>query len=302
MAGVFSIVSKKIGEGGVKQGVEVRRLQQLLSMAGFRRVGTPDGSWGKNTTAAWEEYQQSYGYARPRQFVEGGDPENRLFHLALRAGVLFPLPSGQLGANGVRACFDTMRALQVPYGWDGKERPYGNGTMMTWGLALNGNTSWAICTKPGGRLTATFDMNVPLASNCSAFANVMMSVWRAGNLHNAQYSASQDCGGDDPAKNLSKRYGYVPLPGSPKPPQGVQARPGLYTSLEELKAALKANELYHFAICRPSGFITHDTVLLDGDVYECNCNKTPACYKTSLDERWETIRQQKKYAIVSASA
>jgi len=293
--GVFRIVNKKIGEGGAKQGVEVKRLQQLLYMAGFTRVGAPDGKWGTNTTLAWQEYQDTYGHWPTRSFVEGGDPENRLFYLALSARVLIPLPSGELGSKGLKSHYGAVRDLKIPYGW----KDHGNGTMMTWGLALNGNVSWAICTKPGGRLTTEFDMKVPRASNCTAFANVLMSIWDSGNLHNANYSASQAAGGADPGMNLSKRYGYAPLRGSPKPPLGVAARPGLYTSLDDLNADIQPGRLYHFAICKPDGFVTHDTVLLDGEIYECNLDKTPACYRSSLDDRWARIRHAKKYAIVS---
>jgi hypothetical protein len=303
MAGVFTIVSKKIGEGGDKRGTEVKRLQQLLSMAGYTRVGTPDGSWGKNTTLAWMQYQEEFGIRPARPFLDGHDPANKLFDLADRAGVLIPLPS-QPGAKGLKAHLDTVREIKLPYGWHdaGKDKTYGNGTMMTWGLALNGDHSYAICTKPGGRMSALFDKKVPRASNCTAFANVLLSIWFAGNLHYPKYSASQDAGGTDESKNLGLRYGLTPLAGSPKLPAGVTARDGLYTSLEELQADTTPGTLYHVGICTKGAAITHDTVLLDGDLYECNHDRTPACYSSSLEDRWERTTKGGKYMVVSGPA
>lgn len=294
MAGTLSIVGRKIGEGGSTRGAEVKRFQQLLYLAGYTRVGWPDGAWGKNTTAAWMEYQERYVFRPARPYVDAGDPQNKLFYLALDAGVLVPL-AGEIGPKGVKAQFQTMHDMGVPYGW----KDHGRGTLMTWGLQQNGNVGWGICTKPGGSHTALFDMEVTRSSNCCSFANVLLSIAAAGNLHHPKYSASQDVGGDDPAKNLSRRYGYAPLKGSPKPAKGAMLKPGLYTSLEELQADTRPGVVYHFAICKPSGFITHDTVLLDGEIYECNLDRTPACYKSSLEERWARTTKGKKYAIVS---
>ena len=170
------------------------------------------------------------------------------------------------------------------------------------GLALNGDVSWAICTKPGGPMTALFDTKVPVSSNCTSLANVLLSIWHAGNLHNARYDASQASGGDDDAKVLGRRYGYTALRGSPKRPLGVSTRAGLYTTVEEIQADTKPGTLYHFAFCDKSGFITHDTLLLDGEIYECTYTKSPACHRSDLVERWTQARSIGKYAIVYGPA
>lgn len=294
MAGTFSIVTKKTGEGGAKQGYEVKRVEQLLSLAGYKSVGTPNGVWTKATSAAWIEYQELNGFYPARPFVEGYDPGNKLLPLARAAGVLIPLPGGDSGAKGVRAFMDTAQARQVPYGW----LDHGNGSMLTWGLKLNGDTSWAICTKPGGPMNALFDMKVPVSSNCTSLANVLLSMWHAGNLHNPQYQASQVSGGKKEDLVLGRRYGYTPLKGSKKHPAGVHGRPGMYTSLEEIQADTKPGQLYHFAFCKSDGFITHDTVLYDGEIYECNFSQSPACYKSDLAQRWQKARGLHRYAVV----
>ncbi|MFN9100448.1 MAG: peptidoglycan-binding domain-containing protein [Gemmatimonadaceae bacterium] len=295
-SGVLSIVPKKIGEGGLKSGASVKRVQQLLWMAGYTTVGTPDGGWGKNTTAAWMEYQEKLVF-RSQPFIAGGDPENRLFYLALAAGVLMPLTGGIIGAKGLRNFFDSCVALRIPYGWEHDGKKYGNGTMMTWGYRMNGNTAWGICTKPGGVDSVLFDLKVPLALNCTAFAQAALSIWHHGNLHNPQYRSDQMVGH---FTNLSQtRYGYVPLPGTKAPTGGAAVFPGLYSSVEELEDELEAGVLYHFALCSPNGSIKHDTVLLDGEVYESNSDGPPYVYKTALQERWKRARNANRFAIVS---
>jgi hypothetical protein len=295
-AGVLSIVPKKIGEGGLKSGASVKRLQQLLWMSGYQKVGTPDGGWGKKTTAAWMEYQESAVY-RAQPFVDAGDPENRLFLLALRAGVLVPLTGGIIGAKALQIFFETCQVLKIPYGWVHGTTQYGNGTMMTWGYGMNGNVAFGLCTRPGSVASAEFDMKVPLALNCTAFAQAALSLWHHGNLHNPQYRADQMVGH---YTNLSQtRFGYQALAGTEKPPSGVTKYAGLYTSIEELQAVLQPGVLYHFALCDSAASIKHDTVLYNGEVYESNSDGPPYVYKTPLAERWERARKSRRYAIVS---
>jgi hypothetical protein len=244
------------------------------------------------------KYQEEAGLYPARPFVEGYDPDNKLLTLAQAAGVAVPLPSGELGAKGVRAFLDTAQAARIPYGW----LDHGNGSMLTWGLKLNGDTAWAICTKPGGPMNALFDMKVPVSSNCTSLANVLLSIWHAGNLHNPQYDASQASGGLTQDMVLGRRYGYTPLKGSKKLPSGVTERPGLYTSVEEIEEDTKPGQLYHFGFCKNNGFITHDTVLLDGEIYECNFSQSPACFKSDLEHRWKKARGFHRYAVVSGLA
>jgi hypothetical protein len=295
-AGVLTIVPKKIGDGGLKYGASVKRFQQLLWMAGYTKVGNPDGGWGNNTATAWAQYQEAAGY-RVQSFVDGGDPENRLFALAFKAGVVIPLTGGIIGSKALETFFATCQYLKIPYGWEHSEKKYGNGTMMTWGYGMNGNIAFGVCTRVGSQQTALFDMKVPLALNCTAFAQAALSLWHFGNLHNPNYLADQMVGH---YTNLSqKRYGYQALPGTAKPPSGVTKYAGLYTSVEELQAALQPGILYHFALCDSAASIKHDTVLYNGEVYESNSDGPPFVYKTSLAERWERARKAKRYAIVS---
>lgn len=311
MAGTFTIIRNRIGPGGQMRGVEVKRVQQLLKLAGYSVVGTPDGSWGPDTAKAWQAHleQRRSGrsirsrllgpdndsaeawrahreFDRRLDYIDPADPAKHLLNLAEMAGVLMPLPNGQSGSAALKSFFDWVHLNEIPYGW----ASHGNGTMMTWGL--ENNPSWAICTKPGSRRSVLFDLDVPRSLNCTSLANILMSVWECGNLH-GRYRASQDAGG---FKNLSDRYDYPRLPGSKK------NNNGLYTSLAGIKAVVRPGKLYHFGICNPNGYITHDTVLLDGEIYECNLDKTPACYKTKLEDRWRRLRNQGKYAIVSGPA
>lgn len=309
MAGTFTIIRNRIGPGGQMRGVEVKRVQQLLKLAGYSVVGTPDGGWEPNTSKAWqahleqrrsgrsirsrllgpdndsaEAWQAHREFDRRLDYIDPADPAKHLLNLAEMARVLMPLPNGQNRSAALKSFFDWVHLNKIPYGW----AKYNRGTMMTWGL--ENNPSWAICTKPGSRRSVLFDLFVPRSLNCTSLANILMSVWECGNLH-GRYWASQAVGGFD---NLSDRYGYPRLPGSNNNGRG------LYTSLAGI--GVRPGKLYHFGICDPNGYINHDTVLLDGEIYECNLDKTPACYKTKLEDRWRRLRNQGKYAIVSGPA
>ena len=298
--GTLTLITRKTGEGGkATKGLEVMRFKQMLYMAGYKTVGLPNYEWDKNTTTAWMQYQEEFCQGPRKTYIDALDPENKLTNLAWLAGVLVPL-ANETGARGMKAQFETMQMLGVPYSW----AKHGTGALMTWGLRLNGNVSWAICTRPGGNVGgAILDMKMPRSSNCTSMANLLMSIWVGGNLHHAKYRADQIAGGDKPENNLARRYDYWPLKGSPKPAFGYAARPGLYTSVEEIEADTKPGVLYHFGMCDGwNGNITHDTVLLDGEVYECNLGRgSKACYKTPLAQRWKRMQtgDKKKVVIIS---
>ena len=50
------------------------------------------------------------------------------------------------------------------------------------------------------------------------------------------------------------------------------------------------------------GSITHDTVLLDGEIFECSYTKKPNCFSTDLARRWKKARDIGRYAVVSGLA
>jgi hypothetical protein len=211
-------------------------------------------------------------------FIDPVDACDRLFVLSLMAGVLVALPSGLRSESATSCLFEHCRVTGVPYGWV----DHGAGTRMIWGF--EGRASWAVATRPGSRRTALFDMNTPITMNCTGFANVMLSVWQQGNIHQAPYDASQAVGGFNP---LGLRYNMHQVGGS-----GV-LRNGVFRDADTLNQFLEQDRIYHFGICNLDGFITHDTVLLNGYVYECNLGQEPAVYRTALADRFKKAGSRK---------
>src|SRR5262245_55612074 len=104
----FKIVAGRVGEGGLKQSMSVRRLQQLLMENEYdlEPYGA-DGDWGNVTRSALNDWQDKNG-CPIRNFVE---PEDEcLFQLALQAGVLLHVPSGTKGAAGFKQVHDYLES------------------------------------------------------------------------------------------------------------------------------------------------------------------------------------------------
>jgi hypothetical protein len=282
MAGAtFPIITKRLGEGGVKQGVEVKRIQQLLARTGHNPKSNLDGGWGgatSTTAKAWIKYQESKGWiAKP--YLDPIDAEDRLLCLAADAKVVMFICSW-LRSNSATAFLTEMcRSSGIPYGWVKDGQTYGGGTKMAWGFDQRPN--FLVFTLPGGVGSAGFDVNSPepRALNCTSYSNLMLSVWRQGNAHTSPYDASQAVGGL--GAQLGQRYGMAEI--------RTSANKMVFTDLAELKGKLQNDVMYHLAWARASdGFSTHDTVVINGVVYEANVGERPtgAVYSTPLDERW----------------
>lgn len=286
MAATFGIISKRVGDGGQTNGIEVKRIQQLLKLAGYTTVGTPDGAWGKNSRTALGEFMECAG-VKAAGFIDPTDANDLLCSLAEEAGVLIPLPSGLRSVSAALVLYDTCHKAGIPYGWVENGKKYGGGTRMIWGFA--GRPKWAIATTD--HLPRDFDTDAALSLNCTGFANLMMSLWCRGDAHGEPYNSSQDVGGWNP---LGRRYNYTALAPSPL----KQKVPGMFENVDTLQSMLEPGRIYHFAGCRSNGFITHDMVLIDEVVYECNLDRTPAVYQTDLCERWDRLRKLGKFAVV----
>ncbi|MBC7901623.1 MAG: hypothetical protein H7070_16395, partial [Saprospiraceae bacterium] len=60
--------------------------------------------------------------------------------------------------------------------------------------------------------------------------------------------------------------------------------------VDGIKQNVQAGRLYYVGLCDNDGFIKHDTVLLNGNFYECNTDQTPSVYSTSIDKRLKKIK------------
>ena len=286
MAATFPIIRSRVGEGGQKSGVEVKRIQQLLLMAGYTTVGTPDGGWGKNTKDALMKFHTDLGRGPVTPYIDPMDACDSLCELAGKAKVVFYVPAHLRSNSAAQVVFDICSNMRITYGWQHGDKTYGGGTRMIWGFEQRPNL--AIATKPGGKNTALFDTTKPITLNCTGFANVMISCWYQGNIHAAPYDSSQAVGGFEP---LAHRYAL------PKPSNANDQKPvNVYKDVQAIKDVLQSDRIYHFAACNSEGFISHDMVLINGMVYECNLDKDPAVYVTPLEDRYARLRKASKYA------
>ena len=328
MAATLKIISSKVGVGGQRQGVEVRRILQLLSRAGYLKSPASLVIWTDAAIEACKAFHSSIGHGLAEVFDPNalGDP---LLTLCKEAKVVLPLASKQIGAPAFLAFWAAAVERGVPYGWSGRE---GCGEDRV-GYGLDGYPDYLVFTKPGSRPEFDPDPKTAgVAMNCISFTNLALSIWRTGGAHGGDYNPSQDAGGFNPISDrydmpwLSCRRSHFAEYGNfteflsqvdlgtrvPTPLQRSSIRtpvkidPGsqaqrvsdkyFHDSNDVLKVA-RPGKLYYVQWCfadavvnsktgatLAAGFGHHDTVLLDGDIYEINIPK-PALQRTPLGAR-----------------
>ncbi len=279
MAGAtFSIISKKIGEGGVTHGIEVRRIQQLLVKTGHNPVHNMDGSWGNSKTGktakAWMDYQARKGWI-PKPFVEPWDAEDRLGALAEDAGVLLDVPSQLRSKSAVSVFTDTCISSSLVYGWWDE----GGGSRMVWGFKDRPSKLIFTCDYSSLYDFKVFDVDRSL--NCCSYVNLMLSIWSQGNAHSKPYDASQNVGGQ--GVPVSTRFGLPEVLNSKKQ-QG-------FDSLDEVKSTVQADRIYHMSLCQGNTLVTsHDLIVVNNEVYQANRKRSSpnggAVYVKTLDQQW----------------
>ena len=72
---------------------------------------------------------------------------------------------------------------------------------------------------------------------------------------------------------------------------------------DAVKNCMQPNRLYYLGMCeKDDGIITHDTVVLNGEVYECNTPpREPAVYKTKILERIKPVLRKGCVRILGPS-
>jgi len=273
----FSILSKRIGEGGATFGVEVRRVQQLLVRTGHNPINNIDGGWGKKdskTVKAWMAYQESKGWT-PNPYVDPIDAEDRLGTLAEDAGVLMTVPQNLRSQSAVTSFTDSCISNQLPYGWFEE----GGGTLTIWGFENRPNK---IIFTNDGRTNRDFRaFGIQRSVNCCSYVNLMLSIWSQGNAHAQPYDASQIVGGA--GTPVSTRFGLPELLNSKKEPG--------FDSLDEVKSTIQPGRIYHMSICIGQTLNTrHDLVVVNDTVYQANKKQySPngfGVYTRTLDQQW----------------
>jgi hypothetical protein len=281
----FSITNQKLGEGGDKYGIEVKRVQQLLTRTGHNPKWNQDGGWGATsgtklgtTHVAWMKYQESKGW-KPKPFVDPNDAEDRLGCLADDAGVTLKIGGTLRSLSAVTALAQLCKDARLPYGWMYDGQVWNGGTKVVWGF--QGRPDRVIFTNTG---RFDFDPNAtePRSLNCTSFANLALSVWRSGNAHATPYDGCQIVGG--PGPYLGERYA-MPM---------IRTKKGMrvFASADELLEAVLPDRIYHVAwASRATGDTSHDMVLCNNTVYQANVPASAggpvAVYTTSLTQLWK---------------
>lgn len=279
-ASVHPIISKRVGEGGHAGHSDVKRVQQLLARAGFLPKYHINGVWGKAgspTAKAWDDYQSYKGWTR-EPYLDPLDAQDRLAYLATDAGAILWTPHYLKSLSAVTKLMDMIIETEIPYGWGSK---YGEGTRMVYGFQ---GRPWAMIFLEGGY----FDVEAKDARsfNCCSFVNVLLSVWRQGNIHSAPYDPNQHVGGD--GLQLGTRYGMPEVKNS----KGTN----VFDSLDELQGTIQPGRIYHMALCRDKtgSFTKHDVAVIDNTVYQSNIPGTSpngsGVYAKPLDAQWKSMK------------
>lgn len=275
----FPIIKERIGEGGKKYGREVKRINQLLKLAGYLTMLPNDPkTFTKESKEALLAFHRRCGVGPVEPYIDPKDAYDRLFTLALSAGVLIPLPAGLRSKSAATVLYEHCRSSNYPYGWVKGATVYNGGTRMIWGF--ENRPSWAIATLLPKDDYGFPDL-FPISLNCTSFANLMLSAWYQGNAHSQPYDCSQMVGGYDP---LGLRYNLHPV-------NDGLVMDGYSFDVDAVAEAAQPGRMYHLGLCaKDDGFITHDVVLVDGMVYEINVPpNSPAVFATPVKKRLERV-------------
>lgn len=282
MAATKKLLSRRVGEGGVKHGSDVKNLQDLLLAAGQPVEGGADGDWGDKTKNALEAYQKKCNRLSisVRPYVE---PEDLvLMCMAGDANILVPLFGGQrtLGCSKLQQWFENKR---IKYN-AGAERGEGNRAIY----GVEGWTQYAVQTTDG-----RFKRG-PVEMDCTTYVNLMLSVFLQGHAHSSPYDAScKDFGGTSAQHCARDRYNF-PLVRRVEDGKTYN----FFKTAEQIKQAtrLHHDKLFVMEVGRGSaGAVKHMSLLYNDVAYECTTGQPQhACVGRSL----ETFMENKSDAII----
>jgi hypothetical protein len=277
VSATFRILHNRVGEGGVKSGIEVLRIQQLLFLNGYKVA--MDGSWGNSTRDALLDFQQKR-FDRPEQFflcdTRRNSPgvcrpphafvnpqDDYLFDLAFKANVLIRLSAGG----------DVYRrsiAFEDVHEWcEQKKIGFRMNERAVWGL--HDYPTWAIVTLMSDTYQKhAFDVDSPSALNCTLYANLMMSVWKQGNAHRRPFDASVKTGGG--ANHFAKeRYQYPVV--------------GEFENAGDIRELTKKHPSSLYCLEFGKDWVGHLALLHEHRVYECNVSPVLGVSSSTL-EHW----------------
>jgi hypothetical protein len=301
---VIDVLTDRVGPGGQLTGIQVQRVQELLKLAGYF-TGEPSKTrkWDQASSDAMTAFQKDFGRENYQtsinDYIEPDPRGHKLQALAWKAGVVSWVPSYCRGKPAVLALYETLRQQKIPYGWTQNGKKHHGGSRMVWGW--EDYPQLVVYTTAGSNPDDLhFRTDYPKTLNCTSFANLMLSVWVRGDAHGAPYIANQGVGAMNP---LGKRYNMPPVPGG----IDVDKSGGVFSNFDKLKKRLQPGKMYHIALYTKGVGITHDMVLLDDTIYQCNLNQgkgNSSVYSVPLEKKFrDTINAEKgKYIQVLGPA
>jgi len=272
MAGTKKLIRSSVGVGGDNDRQDVKAFQQLLMAAGEYVKGGDDGRWGDGTLGALRSYLRTQLPPLEKTLIEPSDDVP--LKLAAKANILIPLP-GVRGMAGVDKLHKWFVDNNIKY-QNGAESGCGNRCIY----GVDGHSGYAVQTESRELRKG------PLQMDCTTYANLMLSVYKFGNAHNAAYDG--DCakvGGTSTFHCARDRYGFQIVSRRNKDASGRETVVTDFRTAEQITAAVreKGPGLYALeAAVLGSGTVKHLALLYDGNVYECTNACTPNCIKHSL--------------------
>lgn len=288
MAGTKKFIRSSVGVGGKNDREDVRAVQQLLIAAGEVVKGGDDGGWGNNTLAALESFLKSQSPPIAKTLVEPDD--DLLLKLAAKAGILIPLP-GVSGVAGLERMHSWFVENKIKY-QAGAESGCGNRCVY----GLDGHPEYAVQTE------AREFRKGPVQMDCTTYANLLLSVYRYGNAHNASYDG--DCakvGGVSSFHCARDRYGFPIVSRRARSATGAESSVTDFRTADQVAAAIREKGPGLFAVepaVLGTGAVKHLALLYGSQVYECSNATTPNCIKHPLTEFMDRCQRSGRFCYV----
>lgn len=271
MAAIKNFINKSVGEKGVNQKSDVKKLQQLLIAAGETVTGGDDGVWGSNTAKALESFQTKYQSSGVKIQKLLSPEDYCLLLMAWKANILIPLP-GKAGTPGVLAMHDWFVKNSIKYN-SGAEK--GGGNRAIYGVA--GDNRYAVQTIEGKFATG------PIQMDCTTYVNLMLSVYTSGSCHIVPYDAScADFGACSAAHCARDRYN-LPLVTRAQGDKIIRH----FENADQIRDATHNSAGIHAieVALAGTGSVTHMALLIGGTVYECTTGQSgSACISRPVEE------------------
>jgi hypothetical protein len=273
LSATYPIIPARVGKGGITSGVHVRKIQQLLTLAGVYK-GAITGTW-THIEPAWIEFQKSLGLP-PKPFVDPMDAEDRLAELASAADTLMYFPSNLRSLSAINYVTDYLIREKTPYGY----KHHGGGTKKVWGF--EGRPYLMIFGLQG---SGEFPVSgVTCSVNCVSFANLLLGAWHGG-IHQPPFDSDLLLGGA--GRQVGQRYSMSEV-------LNMDKKPGI-SDYEYVSGVMPPNCIYHMALCDSMSSLStkHDVIVVNQMVYQANTKdastEAGAVYKMPLDKFWKTL-------------